>query len=123
MWGRKRQVRPKRQVRRTRWQETVIAKANFLEHEAELLCQQDQFRPPDRSQKAIRDAVLTATLRAYADCDMNVARTAVQLVVHPNTVHYRLRRIEEATGRDPRRFGDLVDLLVGLGVGEASRDS
>jgi len=69
------------------------------------------------------DDTLTATLRAYADCDMNVARTAERLVVHPNTVHYRLRRIAEATGRDPRRFGDLLDLLLATRLGESSRNA
>jgi sugar diacid utilization regulator len=57
---------------------------------------------------------LASTLRAYADCDLNVARTAERLVVHPNTVHYRLRRVADLSGRDPRRFDDLVELLTSL---------
>jgi sugar diacid utilization regulator len=61
-----------------------------------------------------QSGALAATLRAYADCDLNVARTAARLVVHPNTVHYRLRRVADMSGRDPRRFGDLVELLTAL---------
>jgi hypothetical protein len=57
---------------------------------------------------------LSATLHAYADCDLNVARAAQRLLLHPNTVHYRLRRIAHLSGRDPRRFGDLVELLTAL---------
>jgi sugar diacid utilization regulator len=57
---------------------------------------------------------LSATLRAYADCDLNVARTAERLFVHPNTVHYRLRRVKELSGRDPRRLAELVELLTAL---------
>jgi sugar diacid utilization regulator len=57
---------------------------------------------------------LGATLRAYADCDLNVARAAERLVVHPNTVHYRLRRVADLSGRDPRRFAELVELLTAL---------
>jgi PucR C-terminal helix-turn-helix domain/GGDEF-like domain len=57
---------------------------------------------------------LAATLRAYADCDMNVMRAAERLTVHPNTVHYRLRRVAEVSGRDPRRFEDLAELLTAL---------
>jgi hypothetical protein len=67
MWGRK-------GVRRRRWQETVIAKANLLENEGKLLYRQDQLRDqqdrrpdqqeqlptPDGTQEAIRDVVLTA---------------------------------------------------------------
>jgi sugar diacid utilization regulator len=69
------------------------------------------------------DQTLAATLRAYADCDMNVARAAEQLVVHPNTVHYRLRRVAAATGRDPRRFADLTELLMALRLSERSPTS
>jgi hypothetical protein len=57
---------------------------------------------------------LVDTLRAYAECDLNVMRTAERLVVHPNTVHYRLRRVAELSGRDPRRFNELVELLTAL---------
>jgi hypothetical protein len=58
IWGR---VMRNRRVRRRRWQETVIAKANLLEHEGELLYQQAQLRASDSSQEAaIRDAVRAA---------------------------------------------------------------
>jgi hypothetical protein len=57
---------------------------------------------------------LSETLRAYADCDLNVARAAQRLTVHPNTVHYRLSRVAELTGSEPRRFADLVELLTAL---------
>jgi len=36
--------------------------------------------------------------------------------VQPNTAQYRLRRIEERTGRNPRRISDLVDLLVAIAL-------
>jgi hypothetical protein len=52
-----------------------------------------------------------ATVRAYAAADMNVARTAERLRVHPNTVRYRLERIAAATAHDPRTFAGLVELL------------
>jgi DNA-binding PucR family transcriptional regulator len=57
---------------------------------------------------------LSATLRAYADCDLNVRRAAQSLIVHPNTVHYRLRRVQDLTGRDPRRFAELAELTTAL---------
>jgi sugar diacid utilization regulator len=63
---------------------------------------------------ADRSGALAVTLRAYAACDLNVARTAESLTVHPNTVHYRLGRIASLTGRDPRRFADLSELLTAL---------
>jgi DNA-binding PucR family transcriptional regulator len=38
------------------------------------------------------------TLRAYLDSFGDVAAAAAWLHVHPNTVRYRVRRIEEALG-------------------------
>jgi sugar diacid utilization regulator len=62
-------------------------------------------------------AVATTTIRAFATCDMNIARAAQQLYVHPNTVRYRLARIAEATGHDPRTFTGLADLVCMLEIG------
>jgi hypothetical protein len=55
---------------------------------------------------------LVATLHSYAAADLSVAGAAAALEVHPNTVHYRLKRVEALTGRDPRRFDQLVELLL-----------
>ncbi len=59
---------------------------------------------------------LVATLRMFAAMDLNATRTAPALNVHPNTVRYRLDRIQQVTGRDPRRFLNLVDLLTAIAV-------
>jgi hypothetical protein len=66
-----------------------------------------------------RGGVLTATIRAVADADLNLRVAAERLQVHPNTAKYRLRRIEERTGRNPRRIADLLDLLVAIALDEA----
>jgi DNA-binding PucR family transcriptional regulator len=34
--------------------------------------------------------------------------------VHPNTAQYRLRRIEERTGRNPRTVRGLIELLLAI---------
>lgn len=60
------------------------------------------------------DAPARETLLAYAACDFNAGATARRLHLHANTVHYRLRRIERVTGRDVRRFSDMVDLVAAL---------
>jgi hypothetical protein len=57
---------------------------------------------------------LLATLRVYLGNDLSQARTAAALVVHPNTVAYRLTRICELTGRDVRRVGEAMELSVAL---------
>jgi hypothetical protein len=36
------------------------------------------------------------------------------LVVHPNTVHYRLRRVQDLTGREAHRFAELAELTTAL---------
>ena len=41
---------------------------------------------------------------------------AERLQVHPNTAQYRLRRIEERTGRNARRIADLLELLVAIAL-------
>jgi sugar diacid utilization regulator len=56
-------------------------------------------------------AMVLATVRALAACDLNVTRAAARLRVHPNTVRYRQQRIAGATGHDPRTFAGLADLL------------
>ena len=71
-------------------------------------------QPPDETAQRLlppgieRLAALAETLSTYAECDLNVARTAERLEVHANTIHYRLRRVQELTGRDPRRFARLA---------------
>jgi hypothetical protein len=69
-WGRVMRL-PRRRIRRKRWQEAVIAKANLLEHEGKLLYQQDQSRSPDPDRdQAVRDAVLTAMKKHLQDARM-----------------------------------------------------
>lgn len=63
-----------------------------------------------------RGGVLTATIRAFAAADLNLRASAERLQIHPNTAQYRLRRIEERTGRNLRRINDLVDLLVAIAL-------
>jgi hypothetical protein len=66
-------------------------------------------------------AGMRTTLRAYADESMNLTRAAAALHVHPNTLRYRLGRIEERSGRDPSNFGQLVDLLCLLDLLDEAR--
>jgi hypothetical protein len=65
-----------------------------------------------------RGGSLIETIRAFADADLNLRVTAEQLWVHPNTVQYRLKRIEEHTGRNLRNISDLLDLLIAVRLDE-----
>jgi DNA-binding PucR family transcriptional regulator len=63
---------------------------------------------------ADRGADLVATLRTYIECGFSPTRSAERLIVHPNTVLYRLGRIRELTGRDPRDPDDVLLLALAL---------
>ncbi|WP_406197075.1 PucR family transcriptional regulator [Kitasatospora sp. NBC_01560] len=57
---------------------------------------------------------LLGTLATFLDHDGSWARTAETLHIHVNTVHYRIRRIEELTGRNLARLQDRLDLRAAL---------
>ena len=57
---------------------------------------------------------LIQTLLAYAEADLNAKVAAEALMIHPNTAHYRLKRIEEKTGTDLRRLPNVIDLLIAI---------
>jgi DNA-binding PucR family transcriptional regulator len=61
-----------------------------------------------------RRGVLAATLRAYADCNMNAQKTAELLGIHPNTVYSRMQKIEQLTGLNALQFHALSELLLAL---------
>jgi DNA-binding PucR family transcriptional regulator len=66
------------------------------------------------------DPTLRATLEAFSQAILNVATAAQLLSVHPNTMRYRLGRITELSGRDPRVTRDLMELTAAsqvLGLG------
>jgi DNA-binding PucR family transcriptional regulator len=60
--------------------------------------------------------VLFETFRAWQETDASVAVTAERLSCHPNTVRYRLRRIEKRTGRSLSRPRDVAELCLALEV-------
>ncbi len=72
--------------------------------------------PPwiDTFLRADRKGRLAATLSAYADCDMNVLKSAKQLDVHPNTIYARMQKIEDLTGLDPHSYHALTEMLLAL---------
>jgi hypothetical protein len=98
----------------------ALEEISLVDYLAEHADDSAQRLVPAAAAAVAGDETLAATLRAYADCDMNVARAAERLVVHPNTVHYRLRRIAAATELDPRRFGDLSELLMAVRLSQPS---
>jgi sugar diacid utilization regulator len=64
---------------------------------------------PDATQ-----ALIAETVRAFAAASLNVSAAAGDLGLHPNTLRYRLARIADQTGHDPRTFAGLVELVCVL---------
>jgi DNA-binding PucR family transcriptional regulator len=69
---------------------------------------------PLREYDARRNAGLVDTLRAYIEGNFSIARAARAMHLHSNTVIYRLERVRELTGRDPRDPRDVVFLALSL---------
>jgi DNA-binding PucR family transcriptional regulator len=63
-------------------------------------------------------ADLVHTLDEFLRCAGSWTRCAQQLHVHVNTLRYRIRRVEELTGRDLDDFADRVDFFLALRVGQ-----
>jgi purine catabolism regulator len=57
---------------------------------------------------------LLETLAAYLAADQNVNTAAEALHVHPNSLRYRLGRVEELLGRSLRSPATMADLYVAL---------
>ena len=66
-----------------------------------------------------RGGILIATIRAYAEADMNLKEAAARLHVHPNTAQYRFAKVEELSGLNPKRFADLHALVVAIAIDDA----
>ena len=61
-------------------------------------------------------AELLPTLREFLACSGSWNACAAKMYVHVNTVRYRIRRIEELTGRDLSRLDDQVDFFLALRI-------
>ena len=59
-----------------------------------------------------RGGVLTSTLMAYFESDLNVTAMSKRLHIHANTAHHRLNKISEQTARDLRKLDDVLQLVV-----------
>ena len=67
-----------------------------------------------RDYDAAHDGCLVETLSTYLDCFGDIAAAASTLHVHPNTVRYRVRRIEKVLGASLADPDDRLVLALGL---------
>lgn len=77
---------------------------------------EDVFGPLARSR-----GTLVETLSAYLGHGSSIEGTARRLIVHGNTVRYRLRQVEEITGLRPTDPRDAFTLRVALVLGRQYR--
>lgn len=61
-------------------------------------------------------SALLDSLRIYLEQDRSLSRSAALLFVHKHTLAYRLRRVEELTGRSLRSVRTMSDFWLGLEV-------
>jgi hypothetical protein len=69
---------------------------------------------------------LVRTLRVFLDCSGSWTKAAEAMFVHVNSLRYRMRRVEELTGRDLGSLADQAALLLALrlaGPGVPARGS
>jgi PucR C-terminal helix-turn-helix domain/GAF domain/GGDEF-like domain len=59
---------------------------------------------------------LFETFRVWQETDASVSAAAERLCCHPNTVRYRLRRIEKRTGRSLSRPRDVAELCLAFEI-------
>ena len=60
--------------------------------------------------------ILFETFQAWVDNDGSMRTVGELLFCHPNTVRYRLHRIEQRTGHSPSKPRDVAELCLALGV-------
>jgi DNA-binding PucR family transcriptional regulator len=87
----------------------VSAPAAMVKSAATVL---DGFDELDEEERQL----LFETFRVWQESDASVRATAEILFCHPNTARYRLRRIEQRTGRSLSRPRDIAELCLAFEV-------
>lgn len=62
--------------------------------------------------------IISNTLKVFFANHLNIQKAAEALYVHRNTLIYRLDKITEKTGYDPRHFDDALNLQIALWIVE-----
>ena len=76
----------------------------------------DRLLRPLHDYDAEHHSDLVHTLETFLECSGAWNRCAGRLHVHVNTLRYRIRRIEELTGRDLGTLENRVDFFLALRI-------
>lgn len=83
-----------------------------------LLASRDTAHVRERARRTLepirQSDVLVDTVQAYFANQCDVQRTAKHLALHPNSVRYRLRRVEQLLDCDLRSPADIAELYLSL---------
>ncbi|MCC7077484.1 MAG: helix-turn-helix domain-containing protein [Acidimicrobiia bacterium] len=100
-------------VRSVRYEDAVLDR--ILLRDPDLLAELvEQTVAPLREYDRARSTELTETLETYLDANASPSRTASALHTHPQTVRYRLSRIEDITGLHMDTAEGRLLILLGL---------
>ena len=69
-----------------------------------------EFEYADREKTELKENEAKIIL-AMAECNLNMAQTARKLYMCRNTIAYDIQSIKGKTGKDPRKFYDMCELL------------
>lgn len=98
---------------------------------ADLLPERTLAGDPEAERQLIKDVArpledaggaLLETVQSYLENGGVLQNCADVLIVHPNTVRYRLRRVAELTGRNATRPRDALVLRMALAMGRLAKD-
>jgi len=97
--------------------------ASFAQIEAKSLIYQVDKTVTERfSQRVLKnfDSNKARTLESFFANNLNIQQTANDLYLHRNTLIYRLNKIIDDTGYDPKKFKDALILQVALWIFQKS---
>jgi sugar diacid utilization regulator len=94
----------------------------FDELTTSMLAGDGQKLVPPVMWHVLGDETVRTTLEAFVHAELNVGDAARELALHPNSLRYRLRRIGETTGRDPRKLSDLLELIAAARIRAAAAE-
>lgn len=88
-------------------------KTSIKYSDVKLVADMTELKLEDKKISHILDnnEILIETLQVYIENNLNVMETADNLNIHRNTLNYRLNRIYEITGKDPKKILDLIELI------------
>ena len=81
----------------------------------------DRLLDPLRAYDREHGTELVRTLEVFLGCSGSWTKAAEVMFVHVNSLRYRIRRIEELTGRDLSTLEDQAALLLALQLAEDQR--